>query len=145
MKNTDFEIRTSELTASNKKLVGYAVRWNSLSEIIWDEFREQFTPGAFADYLAAGNDVRCLYEHDYTQLLGRTKSGTLVLTEDNTGLRFELTPPDTVAVLNNGGRARKILTSGRSRNDCGGNLLIFPITQNCVGWHSANLHDDLTH
>lgn len=42
-------------------------------------------------------------------------------------------------------RARKILTSGRSRNDCGGNLLIFPITQNCVGWHSANLHDDLTH
>ncbi|EFJ6349531.1 HK97 family phage prohead protease, partial [Salmonella enterica] len=28
MKNTDFEIRTSELTASNKKLVGYAVRWN---------------------------------------------------------------------------------------------------------------------
>ncbi|HFO9322367.1 TPA: HK97 family phage prohead protease [Escherichia coli] len=95
MKNTDFEIRTSELTASNKKLVGYAVRWNSLSEIIWDEFREQFTPGAFADYLAAGNDVRCLYEHDYTQLLGRTKSGTLVLTEDNTGLRFELTPPDT--------------------------------------------------
>lgn len=40
MKNTDFEIRTSELTASNKKLVGYAVRWNCLSEIIWDEFRE---------------------------------------------------------------------------------------------------------
>ncbi|ENF3560619.1 HK97 family phage prohead protease, partial [Escherichia coli] len=95
MQNTDFEIRTSELTASDKKLVGYAVRWNSLSEIIWDEFREQFTPGAFADYLAAGNDVRCLYEHDYTRLLGRTKSGTLVLTEDNTGLRFELTPPDT--------------------------------------------------
>ena len=95
MQNTDFEIRTSELTACDKKLVGYAVRWNSLSEIIWDEFREQFTPGAFADYLAAGNDVRCLYEHDYTQLLGRTKSGTLVLTEDNTGLRFELTPPDT--------------------------------------------------
>lgn len=35
--------------------------------------------------------------------------------------------------FNNGGRARKILTSGRSRNDCGGNLLIFPITQNCAG------------
>ncbi|MGQ71253.1 HK97 family phage prohead protease, partial [Escherichia coli] len=28
MKNTDFEIRTSELTACDKKLVGYAVRWN---------------------------------------------------------------------------------------------------------------------
>lgn len=52
MKTIDFEIRTSDLSASNKKLVGYAVRWNSLSEIIWDEFREQFAPGAFKDSLA---------------------------------------------------------------------------------------------
>ncbi|MFH2945295.1 HK97 family phage prohead protease, partial [Enterobacter roggenkampii] len=28
MKTIDFEIRTSEVSASNKKLVGYAVRWN---------------------------------------------------------------------------------------------------------------------
>lgn len=95
MKNNDFEIRTSELTASDKKLVGYVIRWNSLSELIWDEFVEQFAPGAFTDSLASGTDCRALYEHDYTQLLGRTTSGTLVLTEDNTGLRFELTPPDT--------------------------------------------------
>ena len=39
--------------------------------------------------------MRALYEHNYTQLLGRTKSGTLVLSEDDTGLRFELTPPNT--------------------------------------------------
>ena len=95
MKTIDFEIRTSEVSASNKKLVGYAVRWNSLSEVIWDEFREQFAPGAFKDSLASGSDVRALYEHNYTQLLGRTKSGTLVLSEDDTGLRFELTPPNT--------------------------------------------------
>ncbi|WP_336661298.1 HK97 family phage prohead protease, partial [Enterobacter hormaechei] len=43
----------------------------------------------------SGSDVRALYEHNYTQLLGRTKSGTLVLSEDDTGLRFELTPPNT--------------------------------------------------
>lgn len=95
MKTVDFEIRTSELSASNRKLVGYAVRWNSLSEVIWDEFREQFSPGAFKDSLASGTDVRALYEHNYTQLLGRTKSGTLVLAEDDIGLRFELTPPNT--------------------------------------------------
>ncbi len=71
------------------------MRWNSLSEVIWDEFREQFAPGAFKDSLASGSDVRALYEHNYTQLLGRTKSGTLVLSEDDTGLRFELTPPNT--------------------------------------------------
>lgn len=95
MKNNDFEIRTSELSTADKKLVGYAVRYNSLSEVIWDEFVEQFAPGAFAASLASGTDCRALYEHDYTQLLGRTTSGTLVLTEDNIGLRFELTPPDT--------------------------------------------------
>lgn len=95
MKNIEFEIRTSEVSASEQKLVGYAIRWNSLSEVIWDEFVEQFAPGAFAESLASGNDVRALFEHDYTQLLGRRKSGTLVLTEDNIGLRFELTPPDT--------------------------------------------------
>ncbi|WP_312670696.1 HK97 family phage prohead protease [Pseudescherichia sp.] len=95
MKTVDFEIRTSELIASNKKLVGYAVRWNSQSEVIWDEFVEQFAPGAFSESLASGSDVRALYEHNYTQLLGRTKSGSLVLAEDDTGLRFELTPPDT--------------------------------------------------
>lgn len=95
MKTIDYEVRTSELATSNKKLVGYAIRWNSLSDVIWDEFVEQFAPGAFTDSLAGGSDVRALFEHDYTQLLGRTKSGTLLLTEDNTGLRFELTPPDT--------------------------------------------------
>lgn len=55
MDTVNFEIRTSELIAKERRLVGYAVRWNSLSEIIWDEFREQFTPGAFAGYLASGS------------------------------------------------------------------------------------------
>lgn len=95
MKDTDFEIRTSTLTANDKKLVGYAVKWNSRSEVLWDEFVEQFAPNAFKDSLAAGADVRALYEHDHTALLGRNTSGTLVLSEDSTGLRFELTPPDT--------------------------------------------------
>ncbi|ECE8269148.1 HK97 family phage prohead protease [Salmonella enterica subsp. enterica] len=95
MKNTDFEIRTAELTASNEKLVGYVVRWNSRSELIWGEFYEMFAPYAFKDSLASGRDVRALYEHDYKGLLGRTTSGTLLLSEDDTGLRFELDPPDT--------------------------------------------------
>lgn len=96
MNQKEFEIRTSEVSASDKKLVGYAVRWNSLSEVIWGEFQEQFAPNAFTDSLSAGGDVRALYEHDYTNLLGRTSSGTLQISQDNTGLRFELTPPDTV-------------------------------------------------
>jgi len=38
--------------------------------------------------------VHALYEHNYTQLLGLTNFGTLVLSDDDTGLRFELTPPN---------------------------------------------------
>jgi len=95
MKETDFEIRTATLSAADKKLVGYAVKWNSRSQVLWDEFVEQFAHNAFKDSLASGADVRALYEHDYTALLGRNTSGTLILSEDATGLRFELTPPDT--------------------------------------------------
>ncbi len=43
--NIDFEIRTSELSASTKKRVGYAVRWNSLSEVIWMSSASSFAPG----------------------------------------------------------------------------------------------------
>ncbi|CDH18337.1 Phage phi-C31 gp35-like protein [Xenorhabdus bovienii str. kraussei Quebec] len=94
MKN-DFEIRTASLSANNKKLTGYVIKWNSRSQILWDEFVEQFAPSAFRASLTAGADVRALYEHDHMNLLGRTTSGTLQLSEDASGLRFELTPPDT--------------------------------------------------
>ncbi|EHQ3483999.1 HK97 family phage prohead protease, partial [Escherichia coli] len=90
------EIRSSEITTSGAgTLTGYVVRWDKLSELLWGEFYEKFQRGAFTEWLAAGNDVRGLYEHDHSMLLGRTRSGTLKLEEDETGLRFELTPPDT--------------------------------------------------
>ena len=98
------EIRSSEITTSaSNTLTGYVVRWDKLSELLWGEFYEKFQRGAFTEWLAAGNDVRGLYEHDHSMLLGRTRSGTLKLEEDETGLRFELTPPDTVqgATLSN--------------------------------------------
>ncbi|MEQ1976813.1 HK97 family phage prohead protease [Xenorhabdus sp. SGI240] len=94
MKN-DFEIRTASLSASDKKLTGYVVKWSSRSHLLWDEFVEQFAPNAFSTSLAMNADIRALYEHDHMNLLGRTTSGTLQLNEDATGLRFELTPPDT--------------------------------------------------
>ncbi|CDL82329.1 HK97 family phage prohead protease [Xenorhabdus szentirmaii] len=91
----DFEIRTTTLSARDKTLTGYVIKWNSRSHVLWDEFIEQFVPNAFNASLATGADIRALYEHDPMNLLGRTTSGTLQLAEDATGLRFELTPPDT--------------------------------------------------
>ena len=41
------------------------------------------------------NDVRALFNHDPNHILGRTKSGTLRIGIDETGLTYELNPPDT--------------------------------------------------
>ncbi|OOF68802.1 peptidase [Rodentibacter pneumotropicus] len=95
--NKEFEIRSATLSTDkeNQKLVGYVVRWNSPSEVLYCDFIEQFSPNAFTESLSGGDDVRALFEHDHTKLLGRTSAGTLKLEEDNIGLRFELTPPET--------------------------------------------------
>lgn len=97
MNKNEFEVRASTMTAESesRKLVGYAVRWNKPSEVLWGEFVEMFDRGAFTQSLASGSDVRALFEHDYSKLLGRTASGTLSIMEDDEGLRFSLDLPKT--------------------------------------------------
>ncbi|STO64730.1 phage phi-c31 gp35-like protein [Haemophilus parahaemolyticus] len=95
MNTQKFEIRSTEVSAEDQKLTGYVVKWNSPSEVLFCDFIEQFSPNAFAETLKEGKDVRALFEHDHSKLLGRTSSNTLKLEQDNIGLRFELTPPDT--------------------------------------------------
>lgn len=73
----------------------YAVLWNSPSQVLYCDFVESFVANAFSDCLENGEDIRALFEHDPAKLLGRTRSGTLHLEEDDKGLRFELSPPDT--------------------------------------------------
>jgi len=52
-------------------------------------------PGAFDGTDMA--DVRALFNHDPNMLLARTSSGTLKLTIDEKGLRYEFDIPDTTA------------------------------------------------
>jgi Escherichia/Staphylococcus phage prohead protease len=85
----------------SKKLVGHAAVFDQLSSDLGG-FREKVAPGAFAD--AVEGDVRALWNHDPNFVLGRTKSGTLRLNEDPTGLAIEVDPPDTQA-------ARDLMTS----------------------------------
>jgi len=75
------------------KLDGYAALFNR-ETVIAEFFREVIEPGAFASALKDG-DVRALFNHDPNQVLGRTSSKTMVVTEDEKGLRYVVTPPET--------------------------------------------------
>jgi uncharacterized protein len=77
----------------NKTLTGYAAVFNS--EAVLGDFSEVIRQGAFAKSLATGSNIRALYHHDGTALLGTTRGGTLKLKEDAHGLAFELALPDT--------------------------------------------------
>ena len=77
------------------KLRGYAIVYNSLSEPLYgDLFRERINRGAFTKSLLE-NDQVCLWGHDTRYVLGRKSSGTLILREDDNGLYFEVSLPNT--------------------------------------------------
>ncbi|MHC5215404.1 HK97 family phage prohead protease [Enterococcus sp. LJL128] len=73
---------------------GYASVFNSRTNIEgW--YEEEIAPGAFIESLSKNKDVRCLFNHDWNYVLGRTSANTLKLEEDSKGLRFEVTLPNT--------------------------------------------------
>ena len=74
------------------KLAGYAAVFNDPSVPL--PFSERIAPGAFRKTLSETPDVRLLINHEGLPL-ARTKNGTLTLTEDEVGLRFDAELPDT--------------------------------------------------
>jgi HK97 family phage prohead protease len=68
-------------------LVGRAASFDVLSPNL-QGFRERIARGAFSRSLANKADVKCLLNHDPSLLLGRTKSGTLKVWEDDRGLNY---------------------------------------------------------
>jgi HK97 family phage prohead protease len=86
---SQFEVRSE---GEGKTLVGYAAVFESEAEL-YPGFFESISRGAFDDVLE--NDVRALIDHESGKILGRTASGTLRISTDEKGLRYEIDLPDT--------------------------------------------------
>jgi uncharacterized protein len=91
------EFRVVREDGKAPKIVGYGARFNEATTIgkgrPW-AFLEKVAPGAFAEVLKT-SDCRALFNHDSNHVLGRQSAGTLSVYEDEAGLRYEITPPDT--------------------------------------------------
>jgi HK97 family phage prohead protease len=92
---TDFQTRQENDT---KYIEGYFIRFNEETEL-WDGAFEEVAPEAVDDSLK-NNDIRCLFNHDTSIVLGRTGNGTLELKKDTKGIfgRVKINPNDKQAL-----------------------------------------------
>ena len=90
LKASEGQIRELE---DGKRIIEGLIPYNSRSE--WMGFYEYITPTAFNKTIADGADVRALWNHDTTKLLGRVKNHSLRLRSDEVGLHIECDLPQT--------------------------------------------------
>lgn len=72
------------------RIVGRAVPFGELS-VDLGGWREIIVAGAFD----IDGDIRSLWQHDSSRVLGRTTAGTMRLTADERGIYPDITPPNT--------------------------------------------------
>lgn len=77
----------------NKRLTGYAVVFNSPADIGGD-FTEIVSPGSFTQTLQEDDQV-LLMDHESSLLIARKSAGNLKLSQDDIGVRFDATLPNT--------------------------------------------------
>jgi len=79
----------------SKVIVGYGAVFYRTEDSgteyeLWDNVFERISPTAFDRAIKESHDVRGLFNHDASNLLGRVSSKTLRLSTDKTGLRYEI-------------------------------------------------------
>ena len=75
---------------------GYAFKYDMLSREIFG-FREKIAKGALKNIDLREDDIFASLNHNLDQLLARTISGTLELTDDDVGLKYRFEVPNTTA------------------------------------------------
>ena len=139
MKDNKKEIRSlrraPEGNAESRTIVGYAIVFDSESRILCDwggEFVETIERTAVTQELIDNADVKCLFNHNREALLARSNQGqgTLKLTLDEVGLRYEFEAPNTID-------GDKVLELVR-RGDIVGSSFAF----SCSGEDSCRYYED---
>lgn len=95
---------------------------------LWTDTIERVSPKAFDAAMQRKDDTRALFNHDPNHILGRTSSGTMRLTVDGSGLRYEIDPPDT-----EGGRS---VVEAIRRGDVSGSSFSFQVDKE--SWESRD-------
>lgn len=88
-------------------------------------FSERLEPGAFTNVL--GQDVRRFFNHDASRLLGRRAAGTLRLSQDSKGLRYEID-------VNLGDPLAVSVVSQIRRGDVDGSSFVFTMDPDDERW-----------
>ena len=119
------EVRAEQLGEQPTRIIGYGSVFNSRSEPLWG-FREIIKPGAFDDVL--GDDIRGLFNHDPNFILGRSASGTLSVSVDDKGLRYDIAAPDTQTI-------RDLVLAPMMRGDITQSSFAFRIAHDGEHWY----------
>ena len=138
-KNIELRVISEPFNMDNDTtfLGGYASVFN-VGSIIYDpvadkKFIETIKPGAFTKTIAE-RDILFLVNHNNMDIpLGRTKSGTLQLMEDNVGLNYRLNLP----------QSRKDIKESVQRKDMSGMSFAFWVTKDKWYTNEGMLHRDV--
>lgn len=92
---------TIETRDGKSILTGYAAVFYRAGDAgtefrLFPDLAERVMPGAF-DRAVREDDVRALFNHDANQVLGRKAAGTLRLSIDQRGLKYEIDPPESAS------------------------------------------------
>lgn len=89
MYTQNIELRAENTESNELSIEGYFAVYDSPTQL-FDGYYESISPGAFKRSLE-GNDIRCLFDHQSSTVLGRTGNQTLTLRSDDKGLYGKVT------------------------------------------------------
>jgi uncharacterized protein len=88
-------IQIRRAAGDKRTIFGYATKFAPVQSADLGGWIEEIHENAFDDCLRSKPDVAALWNHDPSHVLGRSTSGTLRLSTDKTGLKYEIDPPNT--------------------------------------------------